>query len=210
MQHDVGRRRAAVNFMVEALELNVQLSRETLAVFEALNTRCTKDTSGEVDMLGPVVLPPKKPKDKQRIYYLKIPWRRAELKEINLDQLLRREDVESLHPLPEMAAATRISYKLNKPVGLQLSNYAVLSRSPELRANHPPAVSDPRTCPCQKWKSASSLSDEGHVVSADPGSIEDQLVGSLWPKGMKYRCKFHLASVFPAIGEGVDESISSC
>ena len=76
MQHAVGRRRAAVNFMVEALELNVQLSKEALLVFEALNSRSPKDTSGDVDMIGPIALPPKKTKDKERIYYLKIPWQR--------------------------------------------------------------------------------------------------------------------------------------
>ena len=95
-------------------------------------------------------------------------------------------------------------------MGLYLSNYSLLSRNPELRLEHPPAVPESSNCPCQKWKTACSLNDEGHVVSADPGAIKDELVRSLWAKGRKYRCQFHLAGVYPAIVEGVDEYIASC
>ena len=153
---------------------------------------------------------PVRKKERKKKRYLRIPYRRSELQDIKLDQILHREDVQSLHPLPEVAAQTRISYKLNIPVGVQLSNYVELSRLPELRADSQPYVPLSATCPCQRWKSSGSLSDDGHVVTTDPAVLKNKLLRALWTKGRKYRCQYHLAGVYPAIVEGLNEYIANC
>ena len=149
--------------------------------------------------------PTTKPNDDgSRTYYLKIPSR-AELQAVN--QIFHREHVLSLHPKPPMASPTRISHRLNSPVGLQFTNHGHLSREPCLRADNPPVVPPAATCSCQQWKTSSSINDVGHVISTEPSCIKSELLRSVWLKGRKYRCQFSLES---ASVVGIDECISSC
>ena len=141
---------------------------------------------------------------------MQIATRRSELQSINLDQLLRREDVQNLHPLPEMAAATKISYRLNIPVGVQLANYGAISRDPVLRHTIPPTVPEAILCPCQRWKGPNCSYDDGHIIFTDPTVIKNTLLRSLWSKSRKYRCQYRLGGVLPAIEEGIDEYIGRC
>ena len=72
----------------------------------------------------------------------------------------------------------------------------------------PPIVSDPSTCECQRWRSASSLDDGGHVITTDPGVLQEPLLRALWTKGRKYRCSAHIDGMVAAVEEGVDEYVS--
>ena len=52
-----------------------------------------------------------------------MPWWRSEFEQCRLQHYLLSKEVVKAHPVPSVARSTRVSYSLNKPLGITLCNF---------------------------------------------------------------------------------------
>ena len=109
--------------------------------------------------------------------------------------------MKSVHPVPSLVQATKISYSLNKPLSVFFSNYTRVCKEP------PTPVPEAAQCPCNRYRTAAALSLGGHVISTDPAAFSDLSLRQLWQCGRKYRLPAHPALVLPDLHRGIEEYV---
>ena len=150
----------------------------------------------------------KRKQDAENKLWLKIPWSTKGIEDLNVARLLRDPDVIKHYPFPAEYKDITPTHKLNTPLGIILSTYGRESTNDIINSMNQPSLPSHLHCPCQKYKTDSSLELHGHIITTDPGAFKDAILRSLWLKGRKFRSEKHPGGIQTAISDGLNIFIS--
>lgn len=139
-------------------------------------------------------------KEEKETLWLKVPWSRPEFTECKLQQFLQTREMVQAHPVPHVVKQTKISYSLNKPLGIILCNFTKV-----VKEKFPSTLPPPTECPCQAFRTAHALDYMGHVISTDPGAFKDASLRQMWQCGRKYRLPNNPAVMLSDLRKGLAE-----
>ena len=125
----------------------------------------------------------RKKADAESVQLLKIPWRRNEMQQISIYTLINDPKIKEVYPLRGDDEVVKISYSLAVPNGVWLQNYGKVCQLADLDSPNPPEVPVATSCPCQQFRTESSIDFHGHVATIDPGFIKDERLRLHWLKG---------------------------
>ena len=127
----------------------------------------------------PVSLHPdvvKKKKSEEKPVWLKVEWKNNDMEKVEIARILRVKQVRDRYPEPMVDARIRMSYTLGRPLG---SWMASVQRDSEIIPGEAIIIVDPRSCPCQKFRTGAELELAGHVVTTEPGCFTSQRLRQL-------------------------------
>ena len=201
-------RRDIILFLIDQLdekETNHEKSKilfKFLSTAEDTNSPTTAPDSSLPDIDTTSQRQKKKNKANETLW-LRIPWSRHDFKQLKLDQIIQSKESCQAHPVPPSVKWTRVSYSLNRPLGVFFSNFTQTCQ--ELDGQTLPPCPSPEDCPCRKYQSPFSLTFNGHVVSTDPTVFRDPSLRQLWQCGRKFRIPAHPMVLLPDIKKGLEE-----
>ena len=143
-------------------------------------------------------------KEKEEAMWIKVPWSRPEFKKFSLPGALHSKESKEKHPNPELLNQTHFSFRLNRPVGLTLTNYTKVIQD---SASLDDLVLDPDDCPCKRYRVGKFLEFDGHVISTDPEALQEPSLQRLWLSGRKQRVVAHPQGLLEAVNTGLCEHI---
>ena len=122
---------------------------------------------------------------------------------MSLSAVIHDKLAKDAYPDSALLAKTRVSFRLNRPVGLFFTYYSSVIKE----ANTDPIIVDPHDWPCRAFHTAHSLDFEGHVISTDPAALEEPSLQRLWMSGRKQRTLAHPMGLLDAVEAGLNEYI---
>jgi hypothetical protein len=201
-------RREVILFLMDQLdekEVNLERSRvlfKFLATAENATARQAPEPSQWPDIDTAPQRQAKRDAAKEAIW-LRIPWSRHDFKQLKLERLLHTTESCQAHPVPHAIKSTRISYSLNRPLSLALSNFTKACADTKGAPLQPRP--EPAACPCLRFKTEHSLLFHGHVISTDPAAFKDDSLRQLWQCGRKFRVPGHPSAMLPDVKKGLAE-----
>ena len=129
------------------------------------------------------------------------------MQQISIHTLINDPEIKEAYLLKGDDEVVKISYSLAVPNGVWLQNYGKVCQEVDLDAPVAPAVPEPMNCPCQRFRTDSTIDFHGHVATTDPGFITDERLRSYWLKGRKFRIQAHPGVLESSIEANVDAFI---
>ena len=121
-------RRDILLFLINQLdekEVNLEKSKvlfKFLATAEDAN-HASNTNDGDLPNIDTSIQRQQKKAKAKDTLWLRIPWSRHDYKQLKLDQIIQSKESNKAHPIPTSVRHTRVSYSLNRPLGVLFSNF---------------------------------------------------------------------------------------